>query len=925
MQPASSKRVFWNEAIGWPKASRSLTYSTVMRTAACAVADADDRDAQPLLREVVDHLAEALALGAEQVRDRHARVVEEQLGGVLRVHADLLEVAAALEAPACRPRSTSMLMPLWRCVGSVLTAVTIRSALMPLVMNVFGAVDDVVVAVADRLRLDAGEVGAGARLGHRDRGDQRRRRRCPAASARCCSSLQYSRKYGRQTSLCSVSPTPKPPSESRKHSSPRTTLKRKSSTPAPPYSSGTCVAMNPLAPAAANTSRGTMPSRSHSSKCGATSLVSQRRTLSRKSSCSSSKIRRRVVVVSIAVMAEAYGADTGGCIGYRRAMAPPPRRGGVLLAAAVLLSLPAPALAAAVPDGRIVYSCPGAVCTVLADGTDVREVTKERTALFPAWAPDGGRIAYLREAATRAIVVVDADGTGRKVVAHMPDLGAPAWSPDGKWIYFNGTPSLSKGASNVLFRVASTGGTPKRVGLSPINSCGDGTTVSDLDISAAGQIIFSGLRSGYGVGTGTNDPYNPRIPHFQLYTVALGGAADRQQKELDFDTPEWSPDGKSYAYWFQNDIYNGNAGPKGACDQSSDYYKSTVNGIGVGTGRGPARAHQRPVGPALRVADVVAGRQGARLPEPGGDGPAGQRPRAAGRGRQRSLPRLGQERGLPAHRRRRAEAEPHRRRRRRDRCHERLGLPGLDRPLGRWAERPRGRDRPAEDQAPQPTGRARRPLRSARAGGARRQGAAHHRHRAPQGHRRGHPLGRGARGVALPRADARRRRAPEPPVAPDRAHPDGARAVEVGDGHRAAVRGHLLGDGPAPVEQRELIAVRPGHRRPADRPGRAVAAHGDPVRPRQRDGPEPVARDGQGLARGVALVDDGEDAPGGRGGIRGREAQCPGGLRRGPQDPGRAVPGLCERHALAGDLGQSPAQRALRAAAGHRGVDGDLG
>ena len=124
-------------------------------------------------------------------------------------------------------------------------------------------------------------------------------------SQRCfCSSLQYSRKYGRQTSLCSVRPTPKPPSDSRKHSSLSTTLKRKSSTPAPPYSSATCVAMKPWLPASAKTSRGTIPSRSQSSKRGATSLVSQRRTLWRKSSWSSSKIRRREVVVSVALIAQ---------------------------------------------------------------------------------------------------------------------------------------------------------------------------------------------------------------------------------------------------------------------------------------------------------------------------------------------------------------------------------------------------------------------------------------------------------------------------------------------------------------------------------------------------------------------------------------------------------------------------------------------
>ena len=66
--------------------------------------DADDGDAEALLGEVVDHLAEALALADEEVLGGHPRIVEEELGGVLGVHADLLEVAAPLEARACRPR-----------------------------------------------------------------------------------------------------------------------------------------------------------------------------------------------------------------------------------------------------------------------------------------------------------------------------------------------------------------------------------------------------------------------------------------------------------------------------------------------------------------------------------------------------------------------------------------------------------------------------------------------------------------------------------------------------------------------------------------------------------------------------------------------------------------------------------------------------
>ena len=93
-------------------------------------------DREALLGEVGDEVAKALALLAEQVLDGHVHVGEGQLGGVLRVLADLLEVAPALEALHAA-LDDSRLMPRWRSEGSVLTAVITRSALMPLVMNVF--------------------------------------------------------------------------------------------------------------------------------------------------------------------------------------------------------------------------------------------------------------------------------------------------------------------------------------------------------------------------------------------------------------------------------------------------------------------------------------------------------------------------------------------------------------------------------------------------------------------------------------------------------------------------------------------------------------------------------------------------------------------------------------------------------------------
>ncbi len=116
---------------------RSLAYSSVQSNAAARRGDAGDGDRQPLLGQVGHEVHEALALVAEQVGHRHVDVGEEQLGGVLAVHADLVEVAAALEAVHAALEHEQATCPCGAGVGSVLTAVITRSALMPLVMNVF--------------------------------------------------------------------------------------------------------------------------------------------------------------------------------------------------------------------------------------------------------------------------------------------------------------------------------------------------------------------------------------------------------------------------------------------------------------------------------------------------------------------------------------------------------------------------------------------------------------------------------------------------------------------------------------------------------------------------------------------------------------------------------------------------------------------
>jgi Tol biopolymer transport system component len=100
-----------------------------------------------------------------------------------------------------------------------------------------------------------------------------------------------------------------------------------------------------------------------------------------------------------------------------------------------------------VAAGRILFSQANGehrdIYVVRPDGSGLRRLTKSSgEAVWPEPSPDGRKIAYEDDEATRAVIaVIDADGTHRRVLTPNGFQGQPSWSPDGRWIAFGRDPA----------------------------------------------------------------------------------------------------------------------------------------------------------------------------------------------------------------------------------------------------------------------------------------------------------------------------------------------------------------------------------------------------------------------------------------------------------------------------------------------------
>jgi Tol biopolymer transport system component len=210
---------------------------------------------------------------------------------------------------------------------------------------------------------------------------------------------------------------------------------------------------------------------------------------------------------------------------------------GMILCCLILV-LP---VVAAVNEGKIVFASDrdggyAEIYIMNANGTgQTRLTTNDARDLFPAWSPDGSKIAFASDRdGNYEIYVMNADGTGQtRITTNGASDEDPAWSPDGSKIAFS---SDRDGYAEIYI----------------MNTDGTGQTRLTTNVD-----VWEGVPAWSPDGTKITFT-SERDGNFEIYVMnANGSGQTRLTTNASWDSfPVWSPDGTKIA--FSSDRDDGN-------------------------------------------------------------------------------------------------------------------------------------------------------------------------------------------------------------------------------------------------------------------------------------------------------------------------------------------------------------------------------